>query len=108
MGSRRRRLQAAHGGPIPAHKLGARSEVRLRAKKNKVPSAQGRRLDGDGDDVSEVSGVVSKAADASIELLTDAAPEAVESLRGSLRLDAVANAPCPVVKLPNPWAETDF
>ena len=22
--------------------------------------------------------------------------------------DAVANAPCPVVKLPNPWAETDF
>ncbi|KAH8049374.1 ATP-dependent 5'-3' RNA helicase [Aureococcus anophagefferens] len=67
------------------------AEVRLRAKKNKVPAA-GRRLDGDGDDVSEVSGVVSKATDASIEFLTDAAPEAVESLRGSLRLDAVANA----------------
>ncbi|KAK7242556.1 ATP-dependent 5'-3' RNA helicase [Aureococcus anophagefferens] len=85
-------LQAAHGGPIPAHKLGARSEVRLRAKKNKVPAA-GRRLDGDGDDVSEVSGVVSKATDASIEFLTDAAPEAVESLRGSLRLDAPSSAP---------------
>ncbi|KAH8048166.1 ATP-dependent 5'-3' RNA helicase [Aureococcus anophagefferens] len=85
----RRGVSAAHGGPIPAHKLGARSEVRLRAKKNKVPAA-GRRLDGDGDDVSEVSGVVSKATDASIEFLTDAAPEAVESLRGSLRLGAVA------------------
>ena len=85
-------LQAAHGGPIPAHKLGARSEVRLRAKKNKVPSSQGRRLHDNNEEISEVSGVVSKATDASIEFLTDAAPEAVESLRGSLRLDAVANA----------------